>query len=364
MILHYLIPHSDSVHAVAKTCTRLYHVALHLTVHTFRNLGVVHNLVPDREQSLNRAGSKTMRFIRYITITKPHLARHVKCLKIGRMQPMGQLILDNSEAPRGHELRIYQDLIDQTMTPDESDHWESWRSEWRAALAGLAEDAQVALLLVACPNIEQLFMAEANMPDLVQGVLGVAGRRSLRNTQGPLQQLRELSLETNDTEFGFITWHTYETALLIQSLRSFEVILARGDRSNVYFAKVPGRSSNLEEIILRKSILTPLSLNALCAVPKGLRRFEYTNAAAFSRGVDIKPRHVINAMIPHAATLEYLHMDAEDDHDPWGSMKDLCMGVELKKLTALKHLAVGMRGLTGHRNPLAFSDGRIIPPAA
>ncbi|KAM0271369.1 hypothetical protein ACHAQH_009134 [Verticillium albo-atrum] len=367
IIIKHLLPSIESIHAVAKTCRHLYDVALILTVHTFRNFGIDSYPGNDRDW----ASARTIQFIRYITVTKPHLAQHVKCVTLGRTETDGWEMLDKSRAPKGEELKLYQGLVEQTFTEAESVDWKIWRSEWLEGLATLSEDAEIALLLVVCPNIEQLFMVESDDPRKINRVLDVAGQRSLVNsnpatatgTEGPLHRLRELFLESRETKYGHLSWSKFAKAFQIQSLRSYEVILANGeDYHAARFEALPKRSSNLEEIILRKSCITANVLNAICAVPRALRSFEYTRGVYHMYDEEMMPRHLVDAMIPHATTLEYLHINSEDDWPTGGAPENLCMGVGLKTLTALKQLAAGMQALTGTRNPFPAKNESMNYP--
>lgn len=61
---------------------------------------------------------------------------------------------------------------------------------------------------------------------------------------------------------------------------------------------------------------------------------------------------LVDAMLPHAETLEYLHINLQDDW-PYPFIRDTQkpMGVGLERMIALKWLAAGMQALTGTHNP-------------
>lgn len=181
-ILHHLIPSPKSIHALCKTCKHLYDIALPLSVHTFRNLDTGECFDENNEG----AASKTIKFLRYITLTKPHLAQHVRCLILGDFD-IGSPDdfpddVNKTGALQGDEMDVYRDFINETFTRDDSVNWKIWRTEWLEGLANRVRDAEVALLLVACPNIESILMGESYKPHSFQRVIDVAADRSLINS--------------------------------------------------------------------------------------------------------------------------------------------------------------------------------------
>ncbi|EGY17031.1 uncharacterized protein VDAG_08195 [Verticillium dahliae VdLs.17] len=357
LILHHLLPSIESIHAVAKTCKKLYDVALNLTVHTFRYLGGESRL----EDDLDRFTARTMQFVRYVTITKPHLAQHVKCVVLGQLNSEGWGRLSKSRAPKGKELALYIGLIERTLTEADGEDWKLWRFQWLAGLAKLSEDAEVALLLVACPNIEVLLMEESFKPEVLKRVIHVAGQRSAKGStssgssaevDAPLRHLKELYMESGELKYGHLSFSEFAKAFQIPSLRSFEVVRGNGEDYRAGdFEDLPKRSSNVEEIILRSSCITPKVLKAMTAVPRALVSFEYTMGLYHMYDEEMKPRDLVEAMVRHAASLEYLHINTQDDWPTGGNPETFVMGLGLRRLTALKQLAAGMQALTGTRNP-------------
>ncbi|CAM1511852.1 Fc.00g093650.m01.CDS01 [Cosmosporella sp. VM-42] len=354
-ILLHLIPSStESIHAILRTCKQLYDIALPLSVHTFRNLST------DIRIGEKEGGpTRNLLFLRYITITKPHLAQFVKCLIFSDFMTEGFGDDKSTRGPIGDELATYTELMVQTFSESDTSHWKSWRSDWLKDLANGLDDAQISLLLVACPNLEQLFFGEPDQPQTFKRVIYVAGKRSLQTSKQdsqkkvllPLGRLVEFYLESQETKYGYLMWSEFAKAFSLQDLRSFEVVMANGgEGSEKEFEALPRASSNVEVIIMNKSCITAPVLHSMTGICKALRSFEYTRGVYHMYDLEMMPRDVLEAMLPHARTLEYLHLNFNDDWQKPGwedYLKKLYMGRELKQMTGLKKLVVGMQSLTG-----------------
>ncbi|KAH7122114.1 hypothetical protein B0J13DRAFT_566976 [Dactylonectria estremocensis] len=348
-ILSHLVPSSiDSIHAVLHTCKQLYELALSLSVHTFRDVGGGSLWEPAIGPS-NR-----LKFLRYVTITKPFLAHHVKCLIFEDFTTKDS---DKPETtgPRytDEDLEKYQDLIKRTV--DE----EAWQREWLEDFSQAIGDAEVSLLLAACPNLEQLFFGEPYNPVHFLRVIEISTKRSLQmsgqtnamESVTPLLRLKEFYHESIEGKYGYLVWSEYAKAFQLPRLRSYECVMANGsDHSAKAFEDFPKRSSNVDSIMLRRSCITSQVLQNMTAACKALRSFEYSRGVYHMYDHELMPRDLLEALLPHASTLEYLHVNFEDDwaKNGWEDVPDhIFMGAELRQMTALRKLVAGMQALTG-----------------
>ncbi|KAF4461862.1 f-box domain-containing [Fusarium albosuccineum] len=355
-ILFHLVPSSvKSVHAVLYTCKHLYQIALPFSVHTYRNA-----TAPISREFRTR--SRNLQFLHYITITKPELARHVRALVFGNFstRDSDDELEYEQVGPTDDEKPIYRGLVDKTFTAHESDEWEAWRQDWISDLEEGYEDAEVALLLVACKGLQQLCYGEPYHPRTFLRVLRVAIKKNLESqkprgsspTSLPLSCLDDVYHESEETKYGYLTY-LEQTVLLFQlpSIRSYECILPNGgEGEEKSFEDILPRSSSVEEIILRRGAITAGVLRATIGACEALRSFEFLKHPTHMYDLDMMPSDLLGAILPHQKTLEYLHADFMDSWSKvgWSEYPEkLFMGRELKQMTALKKLVTGMQALTG-----------------
>ncbi|KAF7562637.1 hypothetical protein G7046_g1473 [Stylonectria norvegica] len=355
-IILYLVHTSiESVRAVLYTCKQLYDIALPLSVHTFRN--------PTENWDDPLDGpSRELQFLRYITIVKPHLARHVKSLVLGTF-----LVKHHDDGPvtSSHDnfapgdIDKYTALIEKTTNQGDSKESEKWRHEWLKDLHYGNGDAEISVLLVACPNLEQLIIGEPTQERNFTQVIKTAAKlvssqpdeSSAAENDVPLRYLREFYCESQESKYGYLMWSQYADIVRLPHLYSFECIMANGGLDSAKdFSDIPRRSSSVEEIILRKSCITADVLCAITGACKALRSFEYTRGVYHMYDEEMMPRDLLEAILPFSDTLEYLHVNFEDDWESngWTDHYDkLYMGVELRQMKKLKKLVLGMQSLTG-----------------
>ncbi|KPM35106.1 hypothetical protein AK830_g11460 [Neonectria ditissima] len=348
-ILRLLMPSSvNPLQNVLLVCKQLHEVALPLSVHTFRNVQVGNVFEP------LMIPSRRLKFLRYVTITKPSLARHVKRLIFDDFTTRA---LDDLETTlpqyTDKDLETYKKLVRRT-TDDEN-----WRREWLHDFSESIGDAELAMILVACPNVQQLLFGEPYKPVHVLRVIEVAKQRhrdvlrqiNITERTMPLTNLKEVYHESTDEKDGYIYWSEFATAFQLPSLRSYECIKAHGSNSSAaHFKRIPRRSSNVDTIYLRRSCITRKVARGILGACKALRRFEYSRGLEWLCEDELMPADLLDALLPHANTLEYLHVNFDDDaaKTGWGSAPDrVFMGVGLRQMTALRHLVVGMQALTG-----------------
>lgn len=76
---------------------------------------------------------------------------------------------------------------------------------------------------------------------------------------------------------------------------------------------VPYRSSRVEHILIRKSSITAAAVRAMSDVCQALRSFEYVRDLLHMYDTEIRAKEVLQAMLPHAATLASLYLNFDDD---------------------------------------------------
>ncbi|CAH0054606.1 unnamed protein product [Clonostachys solani] len=408
-IFSYLVTNDgpSHIHAVLKTCKRLRDVALPFSVQTFRNTSSPF----DPDSSGQVCGTRSIRFLRYILMTKPELAKNVKTVILGQFELPGDeeeewedgSSQDDEEighedesdqdgvgsdpgsdsggqddrqgAERGGresddgdeiskiekeclteaELALFKQRINEALTPETDDYYEDGRALWFRDLRENHTDAQIAMILLVCPNIERLYFAEPDSPKNVLLVLNLASNTQNSQTR-PLSNLREVYHESEDDSYGYLLLYEHAIPLFrIPSVRSYGCVLANGsDEAGRAFAHIPRRSSSVEEITLYKSFCTALFINNVFGACKTLRSFEFTPAVSHVDNDRMMPRDIMDAILPHANTFENLHINLEDDEDKaWAGPDDrIYMGTDLRRMVALKRLVAGMQSLTG------FLDGQ------
>ncbi|CAG9948635.1 unnamed protein product [Clonostachys rosea f. rosea IK726] len=418
-IFSYLVTNDgpSHIHAVLTTCKRLRDVALPFSVQTFRNTSAPF----DPDSSGQVSSTRNIRFLRYILITKPELAKNVKTILVGQFESPSDDEAEGDDASSQHdedighedesdqddvargptsesggqndgqgaerdgresddeeeiskidkeyfteaELALFKQRIDEALTLETDDDYEEGRALWVRGLQENHTDAQVALILLVCPSIERLYFAEPDSPRNFSRVLKLAGNAQNRQTR-PLSNLREAYHESEDDSYGYLL--VYEQAIplfRIPSIRSYECVLANGsDEAGRAFADMPRGSSSVEEITLYKSFCTPLFIQNVFGACKALRSFEFTPAVSHVEDDRMMPRDIMDAILPHANTFENLHINLEDDVDKaWaGPDNRIYMGTDLRRMVALKRLVAGMQSLTGFLDVLPDDIWGDSPP--
>jgi hypothetical protein len=360
-IVSYLtVPTSfKSIHAVLFTCKQLYEIALPFSVQTYWNADLPYD--PKRKP---RRRSRNLQFLRYITITKPELAKCVDTIIVGNFSTQELHERDDVEV-RGvedDERTLYEGLIHDTF-PARSDDREQSRADWLTALDDGIEDAEVALLLVVCRKLKTLIFGEPHQPKIFTQVLNVAAKRnSSSDSDGRfLTQLEDVYQESTEPKYGYLVFEDSATPVFqIPSVRSYECIMMNGpDDASAEIGRIPRGSSNIESIFLRKSCLTATTLHRLVGACKSLREFEYLRGVYHMYELEMTPRDILEALLPHANSLEYLHVNSEEGWEKigWEDVPSKTyMGIELRDMIKLKTLVVGSQTITG-----LLYDSELLP---
>ncbi|KAK7223102.1 hypothetical protein V2G26_011105 [Clonostachys chloroleuca] len=355
-IFSYLEP--KGIRNILLTCQQLYQVGLPLSVHMFRNYKYLDDGVYDNHEKLT-VRTRSLKFLHYISITKPELARHVKELLFGHYPAWHDVEVDTLAKPGPNEMGVYRRLVEEAFAHESHQEYERYCINLIEDLERGVPDAVNALILIVCSRVELLCYAESHQPRHLERVLQLASRNpqpspagGQENRKHPLANLKQVYHESQDTKYGYLVWHR-QAALLFQlpNLSTYEIVMANGsEEGGPFFDALPPRSSAVEHIFLRRSAISQVLVRHLFSPVKHLRSFEYTRGVYHMYDSEMMPRDLMKAILPHAETLEYLHVNWEDDwyKNGWADQPErLFMGVELRAMTALKTLVTGMQALTG-----------------
>lgn len=386
---------NTSVQALLRTCKQFYNFALPYSVETFR--------APKADGDDDHSMMTMLAFLRYITITKPHVADMVTTIIAGDFSTAADNDGDgdgdededggdqggsdqdadgrgsgdgNGSKPQSrsfkgvptHELSLYKGIINSVITEAETEHWETWSKEWFKDLKNGVGDACVALLLAVCSNVQTFCFGEPYNPRCVPRLVEAAAARN-RNLESAkkkdpsafahsprvescLQNLHDVFHESEEGKYGYLMFAVQAYPFLqLPAIRTWECVMANGeDDSAEGFLKIERGSSQLQHMLIRKSSITASVLNAVVGACHALRSFEYSRGIYHMYDLEFMPRDLMVALLPHASTLESLYVNFEDDWQKVGwedHPNSLYLGIDLKKMTALRELTAGMQALTG-----------------
>ncbi|VUC26948.1 unnamed protein product [Clonostachys rosea] len=354
-----------TIQAVLRTCKQLYEVALPLSVSVFRNAAPY----PKDEGVCSRA--RNLQFLRYILVSKPWLAKYVKTVITGRFTQDGDGDgeSENERTISDHELAVYQHIIEFSFGefPTFPKHFLEgvpWSVAWVRDLKSNS-DAQFALILVVCPNIQTILM-ETSMTGTYLAFLLVFLRRCWKGIMKakfphkiiPLSNLQDFFHEARpsmkDKSFTEGSQVFYSPRMRVYEGIEMELSDEAG-----YISQLPRRSSPVEEITLYQSIIEAGALFDMLGACRALKKFEMTcyNHSPTNPLDATAARDVLDAVLPHASTLEHLYISRLEAWRDGSVLKStperLYMGARLREMHALKTLTVGMQALTGM---LAYSS--------
>lgn len=334
---------TEPIFPVLYTCKQLYHVALPLSVYKFQKRG-------PRSQDDQPRRAQVVKFLRYITITKPELAHQVKVVVAENWPPIVCQARLGPFGPTKDEMEVYRALIYKKIGHSEVEGFEATREYWICDVERGTSDALYALLMIVCTGLKEFCFAEPVLSTYLPLVLGAA--TTPLGDDPPLSQLRKAYHEGNSPASGYQDWDNDAAPLFkLPNLRSYECVCARVTARSE-FRHVEPRSSTVEHICFRSSRIASSAIHYVVGACKSLRSFEYTRGVPHSAFNELMPLELMNALLPHANTLEslYLNVDEEDlfNKTDWeNNPKILFLGHQLKEMVALKTLVIGMQPLTG-----------------
>ncbi|VUC36991.1 unnamed protein product [Clonostachys rosea] len=372
-ILSCLVDENENkpdIQAVLRTCKHLHEIGLPISVSVFRNTRKSYS------GSSTCSRVRNIRFIRYILVRKPWLAKHVKTVIIGRFSVYDAKYASFNHRGEGQdrvtngELSIYREEIEFFLGQLPSGYTQSWCRQWLTDLKSGTSDAQFSLILLCCPNIRKLSYTEPegtrHFGQLLRFVRNLVAMNIAIQTPGsewgdgnhpqmaiPLSNVRDVFHETPNYKNGYKNFYLEAPDLLaFPRIRFYECILANGpDVAGKMFKTLPYRSSSVEEIVLHCSYLCPEAMAGMVGACKALKKFEFTFARLEISPDLMTPHDILEALLPHADTLEELYIHLEDngdkDWDWFERPSKLYLGSGLHQLHNLKKLTVGMQALTG-----------------
>ncbi|KAF4332085.1 hypothetical protein FBEOM_14122 [Fusarium beomiforme] len=354
-----------STHALLLTCKHFYEIALPYSVQAYASH-------PGRHWADNpRSRNRTLQFLRLITITKAELASHVRELSL-HAWTSAKRETDDTMRINEDEWPVYKGIIHSTFT---SEHWNGTelRSKWIDGLNYGIEDASIALLLVACPNIKTLAYPEPEYPSMFLSVLynAVMERRIDKMPSecllANLRHVKQVPGEDPPIWIGFEMINSWPLLLSnITVYHGFRVTIPESSCITIdLFSK---RSSNLETLALVESSCDARAFKSITRNCKALRTFQYTRHPYRSDGSSMTPRDIMDSLLQHADTLEQIYIDSVSvwSKYAWEPTPDWSyMGIRLRQLTRLKLLVVVVQVLTGLDNFTEEYDPDIFktPPA-
>lgn len=347
-----------------RTCKQFYEVALPLSVHVFRNAA------PFRDGGGFCSRARNVQFLRYIVISKPELAIHVKTLLLGRFssKPDAATHIKDIAQPQEikctkEELSVYQHAIEDVLDRLNYDGDRKWSAEWVEDLSKGCSDAQAALIMLACPNIQTLMFEQATKPRQFIRLLQMVGSlNSLKPPLGklnigqlsiPLSKVEDVFHEATEFEEGYQMFHEQGPVIFhLPRLRFYEGNLLYGDMlAAEKFDHLQPGSSPVEEIALRVSTIAGPTLEGILKACRALKKFEYTHNSFLNQYNELTPRKILEALLIHSETLEDVRVNMHEEVDKGWEWQDhpecLYMGIRLSLLRSLKTLTVSCQCLTG-----------------
>ncbi|VUC23799.1 unnamed protein product [Clonostachys rosea] len=360
----------SSIQPVLRTCKTLHEVALPISVSEFRNT---------HESKVQGPCSRlrNAQFLRYILVSKPWLAKHVNTVIFGQIsngddEESREYTEGGEPDPRiatDKELAVYRQHIELILGQLPSGYTDKWCNHWMLDLKRGTSDAQISLILLACPNIRTILFEmsrhKSHFVRLLNLVRSLVDINTSIHTPGsewgdgnhpdmviPLSNVQDVFHETVNYRSGYSEFDMDGPDLFaLPRLRFYECILARGnDATERRFGDLPRGSSSVEEITLHSSSSTPGALKKMLRTCRTLKKFEFTHYGYDMSGL-MTPRDILHAVLPHADTIEDLYINMDDVWDKGWNWQDnperLYMGTQLRELRVLKRLTLGMQALTG-----------------
>ncbi|VUC32281.1 unnamed protein product [Clonostachys rosea] len=325
-----------SIQAVLRTCKQLYEVALPLSVNAFRNAA------PFADGGGVCSRARNVQFLRYIAVSKPELAIHVKTLLLGRFSSGNDSATHKKDLAQPQDIRctkeellVYQHVIDDVLGRFNYDRNSDWSAEWVEDLSKGCSDAQVALIMLICPNIRTLVFEQATQPRQFIRLLQMVGSLNSLNIDRhgiPLSRVEDVFHEATDFEEGYEMFYEQGPIIFhLPRLRFYEGNLIYGDTlTAAAFNRLQPRSSPVEEITLRSSTISGPVLT------------DYNK---------ITPREILEALLLHSETLEDVRVNMHEEWDKgweWDNHPErFYMGKRLSQLHSLKTLTISSQCLTG-----------------
>ncbi|KAK1480159.1 F-box domain-containing protein [Colletotrichum cuscutae] len=352
--------HPASIYAVLPTCKHLYKIALPLSVRTYQSAAG-----PKNTSQYAQKRSRNLDFLRYITITKPELAAHVRRITIKHVST--SLIYRTAPSskkplgPESDEIGVYTNMIDASSLSDHVEDWEAVRHEWLRGLADGLVEQQIGLMFLACPKIQVLELGTPLAPRLLPRLIKAAALHGGSMKAPLLHHLREYYGEPEMPKSLFHFFNIGKEFLQLPQLRTFMCasLSSSGPNGHLFDENAnPPRSSNVQNLTLLDANITQEGLSTVIRACRELKSFRWTPGDSSFLDMQIKPQDLAQALSPHRDTLECLHIDYQGqwrNQEWYVELEGFFIGTFLREMVSLKTLHIGMEAFTG------FTDLWTIP---
>ncbi|CAG9981185.1 unnamed protein product [Clonostachys byssicola] len=351
----------SSIHALLRISKQLHAVALPLSVQIFRNTA------PLKIGKGPCSVARNAQFLRYILVSRPELANKVDTVILGGFAARSSE--SNPHASSPEELETYEQLIIDSLGPTLSKVDVERRDKWIFHLKRGYSDAQISLILLACPNIKRLYFEDFQEPSneevfekppsfmfLLEMAQILSASGGSESKALPLGNVKHVHVQS---QYGNTCgWEQAIRLLALPKLQTYESLNA------TYQGKVPGDSfvmaqlpkSSVRSVAFHQSHAPASEVKFVLDACDNLTSFEYISAMWMPIDGSL-PRDIMRAVLPHAETLTRLYLDFQDDceREDWReNPHGLYLGRELAQMTALRYLNIGMQALIGMFDPIAI----------
>ncbi|KXH59325.1 F-box domain-containing protein [Colletotrichum salicis] len=352
--------HPASICAVLSTCKHLYKITLHLSVRTYESAAG-----PKNTSEYAQKRSRNLDFLRYIVITKPELAQHVRRITIKHVST--SLIYRTAPSskkplgPESDEIGVYTNMIDASGLSDHVEDWEAVRHEWLRGLADGLVEQQIGLMFLACPKIQVLELGTPLAPRLLPRLIKAAALHGRSMKTPLLHHLREYCGEPEMPKSLFHFFNIGKEFLQLPQLRTFTCASLSSSGPNGHLfdqnANPPG-SSNVQNLTLLDANITQEGLSTVIRACRELKSFHWTPGDSSFLDMQIKLQDLAQALSPHRDTIECLNINYQGqwrNQEWYVEQEGFFIGTFLREMVSLKSLHIGMEAFTG------FTDLWTIP---
>ncbi|CAH0024963.1 unnamed protein product [Clonostachys rhizophaga] len=314
---------------------QLYAIALPLSVQIFRNTA------PLQIGKGPCSVARNAQFLRYILVFRPELAKRVDTVILGGFAAVNNESNPHVSSPE--ELETYEQFIVDSLGPTLRKVDVERRDKWMSHLKKGYSDAQISLILLACPNVKRLYFEDFQDPsndevfEKPPSFMFLLEIAQTLNTCGWEQALRLLSLPKLQIYESLNA--TYQGKL---------------PEDSFFLTQLP--KSSVRSIAFHQSHAPASEVKFVLDNCDNLTSFEYISAMWMPIDGSL-PQDIMRAVLPHAETLTHLYLDFQDDceREDWReNPHGLYVGRELAQMTALRYLDIGIQALTGMFNPIAI----------
>ncbi|KAL8949219.1 MAG: hypothetical protein Q9222_004651 [Ikaeria aurantiellina] len=260
-------------------------------------------------------------------------------------------------APEGEKL-----IPDEKLIPLAEKHLESWpkqeRKEWISQIESRNEDATIALLFHAVPNLE--FMNIVLPPisaDYFMQVMVRAVDKGLAQSNANIQQFTYLHTVANscdDDKYGMPV-NALNSYLRLPSIReiymqkvgSSDIDINPDDDKYCTLSSLPPGSSTVQHLELRECKLSAQDLEGMFRACKYLKTFIYNLGVGHISYCDYNLPALRENLAMSKETLDNLWIDCYDDTCLMDDLDVLDPFTSLTEFKSLKNLKVGMYVLFG-----------------